>query len=75
MPDISTLLKPLTSMLKKNIVFTWTKEGKKSLQLLKEALSSTLTLVNPSFSKDFVLYAYGSMYVISTILVQKNDEG
>jgi hypothetical protein len=75
MPDIATLLKPLIAMLKKNVVFSWTKEGKQSFQLLKEALSSAPTLVNPDFSKDFILYAYGSIDAISAVLVQKNDEG
>lgn len=75
MPNIAALLKPLTAMLKKNTVFNWTRQGKDSFQLLKEALSSPPTLVNPDFSKDFILYAYGSMDTIYAVLVQKNGEG
>jgi hypothetical protein len=73
--NIATLLKPLTAMLKKNAVFSWTREGKNSFQEIKEALASAPTLVNPNFSKDFILYAYGSYDVISAILVQQNEEG
>ena len=56
-------------MLKKNTVFSWTKEGKQIFQLLKEALSLAPTLVNPNFPKYFILYMYGYMDVISAILV------
>ena len=43
--------------------------------MIKEALSLAPTLVSPDFSKDFILYAYGSWDAISAVLVQKNDEG
>ena len=62
-------------MLQKNIPFSWTKEGKRSFELIKEALAAAPTLVNPDFSKDFVLYAYGDIDSISEMLVQHNDEG
>ena len=74
-PDIADLLSPLTAMLRKNIPFSWTKEGKRSFELIKEALAAAPTLVNPNFSKDFVLYAYGDIDSISAMLVQHNDEG
>lgn len=43
--------------------------------MIKQALSSAPTLVNPNFNKDFILYAYGATDTISAMLVQKNDEG
>ena len=72
--DIANLLKPLTSMPKKKVIFSWSKEAKDSFGAIKEALSSAPTLVNPNFSKYFILYAYGSMDTISAILVQQNDQ-
>ena len=62
-------------MLKKNAKFRWTWEARDNFQLIKEALALAPTLVNPDFSKDFTLYAFGSFDVISAILVQKNVEG
>lgn len=75
LPDIAALLKPLTTMLKKNVVFTWTKEAKDNFQNIKEALAAAPILVNPNFSRDFILYAYGGLGVISAMLVQQNFEG
>ena len=74
-PNISELLMPLIAMLRKAITFSWTKEGKHSFELIKEALASTPTLLNPNFSKDFILYAYGNNDSIAAMLVQQNDEG
>lgn len=68
-PDIADLLSPLTSMLKKNMTFNWTKYGKRIFELIKEALATTSTLLNLDFSKDFILYAYGNLDNISTLLV------
>ena len=62
-------------MLKKNTVFAWTKEAKDNFQAIKDALTAAPVLINPDFSKDFILYAYGGYDVISAMLVQKNTEG
>ena len=64
----------LTIMLRKNMVFSWTKEGKCSLKLIKEALVAAPTLLNPKISKYFILYAYIKIGNIVSMLVQKNDE-
>lgn len=75
LPHIATLLKPLTTILKNNAKFKWTREAKDSFQLIKEVLASAPTLANLDFSKDFILCAFGGFNVISTILVHKNVEG
>ncbi|KAH9296662.1 hypothetical protein KI387_044242 [Taxus chinensis] len=62
-------------MLKKSVAFKWTAEGKASFEAIKEAISQAPTLVNPDFSKDFMLYAFGGGDIISAILVQQNKEG
>ena len=74
-PNIAKLLMPLTTMLRKGMTFSWNKEGKPSFELIKEALASTPTLLNPNFSKYFILYAYGNNDSIVAMLVQQNDEG
>ncbi|KAH9290921.1 hypothetical protein KI387_035038, partial [Taxus chinensis] len=70
----AALVKPITKMLKKNMAFKWTTEGKESFEEIKEAISQAPTLINPDFSKDFILYAFGGNDTISTILVQQNKD-
>ncbi|GLJ17263.1 hypothetical protein SUGI_0299530 [Cryptomeria japonica] len=38
-PNIATMVKPLTSMLKKNVVFSWTKEGRAGFEEIKQAIA------------------------------------
>ena len=57
------------------MVFSWTKEGKRIFEMIKEALAAVPTLLNPDFSKDFILYSYGNIDSIAAMLVQQNDEG
>lgn len=38
-PNLVSLLKPLTSMLKKNMVFGWTKEWKNRFEAIKQAIA------------------------------------
>lgn len=64
-PNIATLMQPLTTILKKNIPFQWTKEGKNDFKEIKEAIAVAPTLINPNFEKDFILYGYGSEDTIS----------
>lgn len=73
-PNIAALLKPMTQMLKKNATFHWTNEGKRFFEEFKEEIASTPTLVNPDFSKDFILYSFWDKDSISAILVQHNAE-
>ena len=73
-PNLVTMVKPLTSMLKKNMVFAWTKEGKESFEEIKATLALAPTLINPTFEKDFILYTLGIESSISTILNQANDK-
>ena len=61
-------------MLKKSMVFAWTKEGKESFEEIKAAIALAPTLINPNFEKDFILYILGGESSISAILTQTNDE-
>ena len=73
-PSLATIVKPLTTMLKNNMLFSWTKEGKASFEEMKEAIASAPTLINPNFDKDFILYFLGGESSISSILTQLNGE-
>ena len=67
-PNLATMVKPLTAMLKKGMVFSWTKEGKESFEEIKAAIASAPTLLNLNFEKDFILYTLGGESSISAIL-------
>lgn len=76
-PNLATMVKPLIAMLKKNMVFSWNKEGKASFEEIKEAIASAPTLINLNFDKDFILYTLGgesSIYIVLTQLNDKNEE-
>ena len=73
-PNLATMVKPLTTMLKKSMVFAWTTEGKESFEEIKVAIASALTIINPNFEKDFILYTLGGESSISIVLTQKNDK-
>lgn len=61
-------------MLKKNMVFSWTKKGKESFEEVKEAIASAPTLINLNFEKDFILYTLDGESRIYAILTQANDK-
>lgn len=73
-PDLASMLKSLIAMLKKNLVFTWTKEGKASFEEIKQSIASTTTLVNPNFDRDFIMYSLGGKSSILGVLTYLNDE-
>ena len=62
------MVKPLTTLLKKDMFFSWIKEGKASFEEIKEAIALAPTLIKPNFDKDFILYTLGGDSSISTIL-------
>ncbi len=74
-PNLAALVKPLTTMLKKDVVFTWTKEAKVNFEEIKKEIAPDPTLVNPKFDRDFLLYSLGKDSSISVVLTQQTDEG
>lgn len=73
-PNLASMVRPLTNMIKKNTTFTWTKEGKAGFEEIKKSIASTPTLANPNFDKDFILYTLGGDSSTSVVLIQLNDE-
>ena len=67
-PSLATMVKHLIATLKKNMSFSWTKEGKDSFEEIKEAIALAPTLINPNFDKDFILYTLGGESSILAIL-------
>ncbi|KAH9320628.1 hypothetical protein KI387_015267, partial [Taxus chinensis] len=67
-PNFAALVKPITKMLKKSMAFKWIAEGKERFEAIKEDISQAPNLINPDFSKDFTLYAFGDDDTIYAIL-------
>jgi len=63
----------ITSMLKKDAVFSWSHEAKVTFKDIKKAITEAPMLKNPDMVKDFIMYAYGVDKSIAAIVAQKDD--
>jgi len=55
-------------MLKMDQASKWTPKGRAAFEDIKKEISSAPVLVNLNFSKDFIMYVYGSKHSIAAIL-------
>ncbi|CAF4830994.1 unnamed protein product [Pieris macdunnoughi] len=69
-PDFSKTAKPLTTLLKKDVLFNWSIEQQAAFDDLKNKLISAPILIYPDFTNPFVLTCDASNYAISAILSQ-----
>jgi len=74
-PRYAELVSPLTSLLKKNQIFSWSNEAELSYIKLKEYLSNAPVLVIADFRKPFFLFIDASNVAVSAILMQVGDDG
>ena len=66
--NFGVIAKPLTELLKKNTLFSWTTAHDQSFQALKQALSSSPVLALPDFSKPFSIETDASASGIGAVL-------
>jgi hypothetical protein len=59
-PNFVVILKPITNMLKKDVVIKWFLEEKSSFQTIKQALVEAPVLANPDYTKDFFIFSFAS---------------
>lgn len=71
--DFSTIVAPLTKLLKKRISWSWTDEQENSFQKLKTVLSSAPILARPNFTLPFVLQTDASNTGLGAVLTQIQD--
>jgi hypothetical protein len=69
------LVKYNTDMLRKENEVKWIVESRESFNQIKKALIEAPILINPDYSKDFLIFSFASFYIVAFILLQKNDAG
>lgn len=62
-------------MLKKDTEIKLNVKAKQYFDLIKHTLTKALVLVNPHFTKDFIIFCSPSKHTITGVLLQKNREG
>jgi hypothetical protein len=71
----SEIARPLYHLTSDKNQFVWTEDCEQAMQILKERLSTSPILVQPDFSKPFILHTDASGVAIAGILTQLDDEG
>lgn len=75
LPTFSTIIAPMTELLRKHKKWHWSDDCEKSFQFIKDALVSAPVLSCPDFSKPFVVQTDASSYGIGAVLSQKFEDG
>ena len=73
-PRFSDLLRPLTRLTWKDVLFEWTKECQAVFQMLKDALCEHPILRYLDPAKPYVLFMDASKYAWAGVLTQPYDE-
>ena len=60
-------------MLKKENMIKRNVEAKKSFGEIKKALTQAPVLINPDFSKEFLVFSFASKHTIAGVLLWKNQ--
>lgn len=74
-PEFSTIIAPITALLKKSSKFLWTPECAIAFQHIKECLVAAPILSCPDYSRPFVVQTDASAYGIGCVLSQPHPEG
>lgn len=74
-PDFSTLISPLTALLRKGKKFLWTPECEASFRKIKECLVQAPVLNCPDYDLPFVIQCDASGYGLGAVLLQTHPDG
>jgi hypothetical protein len=69
------LVKHITSMLRKGNEVKWTVESRNSFDQIKKVVIEAPVLINPDYSKYFLIFYFVSFDTVAVVLLQKNVEG
>jgi hypothetical protein len=70
-PDFSKISKPITELLKNQVMFVWSPECEKAFQTLKKLLTTAPVLAQPDIEKPFDVYYDASGTSIGCVLMQE----
>ena len=70
--NFGIIAKPLTELLKKDVMFIWTSIHESAFQLLKQALCSSPVLALPDFSQPFHIETDAYGYGVGAVLTQNS---
>lgn len=74
-PEFSSIIAPMTALLRKNSKFQWTAECAESFRRVKELLVAAPILSCPDYSKPFVVQTDASGFGLGAVLTQPSPEG
>jgi hypothetical protein len=74
-PDYASIVKPVNSFLKRGQRFEWTMDIQEDFNNIKNAITTTLVLINTNFQRDFIIYSFATETVVAFVLTQKNAKG
>jgi hypothetical protein len=69
------LVKHITSMLRKGNEVKWTTESRNYFDQINRDLTEAPMLINPDYSKEFMIFSFASSDTLVVFLLQKNIEG
>ena len=73
--DFSGIVKPMTSLLRKDAPWKWTQAEEESFKTLKDRFTNAPVLVMPDMTKQFIVEADASDFATGAVLSQKQDDG
>ena len=73
--DFSGIVKPMTSLLRKDAPWKWTQAEEESFKTLKDRFTNAPALVMPDMTKQFIVEADASDFATGAVLSQKQDDG
>lgn len=73
--NFSAIVKPLTSLTRKNVVFNWSEECQRAFASLKLQFTTAPILAHVDYSAPFVLETDASDFALGAILSQKSPDG
>ena len=74
-PHFATVASPLTDLLKKNTIFSWTEKHEHAFSQLKTFLCSAPVLAYPRFDQPFILQTDASDVGLGAVLAQLDPQG
>ena len=73
--NYSTIVEPLTNLLRKNVPYIWSDSCQKAFDMIKAVLVNEPVLAAPNFSKPFKLGIDASDVGVGSVLLQEDENG